>query len=98
MKHFTEAVKRNQEKHEGMHVFPTRKDVNPADREPIDLIAIDQHGRVTLIRARNGGHGHLNRITLMRLQALGKKCGARVLYSHLNGSNEVVFEIIYKPH
>jgi len=94
MKSFTEHVKRDQEK-QGLHVFKVPKDLVPALREPIDLICM-RNGKTTFIRARGNGHGHLNRMTIMRLQALGKKCGARVLHSHLNGSNEVVYKIIYE--
>lgn len=90
---FGERVKRDQEK-QGLHVFRVPKDRRPLLREPIDLICMNAHGKVTLIRARD--NGHLNRMTLMRLQVLGKKCGARVLYAHVNGSNEICFEIIYE--
>jgi len=97
MKNFREAVKRNQEKHEGLHVFPILKDTIPIEREPVDLVCCDRHGKVTLIRARGNGHGgKLNRMSIMRLQVLGKKCGARVLNSKVNGSNEICFDIIYE--
>ena len=95
MKSFTERVKRDQEKHEGMHVFRVPKDMVPILREPIDLIGM-KNGKVTFYRARGNGHGNLNRMTKMKLQQLGKQCGAQVLYAHVNGENEIVFKIIYE--
>ena len=94
MKSFTDRVKRDQEK-QGLYVFRVPKDVVPALREPIDLIAA-KNDKFTFIRARGNGHGNLNCMTKMRLQQLGKKCGARVLYARLNGENEIVFERIYE--
>ena len=95
MKNFREAVKRNQEKHEGLHVF-TVSARNALERELIDLIAIDRHGKVTFIRARGNGHGKLQQRTKLSLQALGKKCGAEVLYAKVNGEDEIVFFRIYE--
>jgi len=94
MKNFRNVVKRNQEK-QGLHVFSVMKDVNPAERESIDLIVIDRHGKVTLIRARGNGHNRLNNAIKLKLQMLGKKCNARVLYASINGENSIVFKIIY---
>ena len=91
---FTERVKRDQEKHEGMHVFRVPKDIVPALREPIDLICM-RNGQITFIRARGNGHNNLTLITKMRLQQLGKKCGAKVLHAKLNGEGEIVFFRIY---
>ena len=93
MKNFTEHVKRDQEK-QGLHVFRVPKDIVPVLREPIDLICM-KHGKTTFIRARGNGHGNLNRMTEMRLQQLGKKCGAKVLYAKENGAGEIVFFRIY---
>lgn len=94
-KSFTEHVKRDQEK-QGLYVFRVPKDIVPLLREPIDLICINKHGKVTFIRARGDGHGHLNRMTIMKLQQLGEKCGARILHASVNGENEIVFRIIYE--
>ena len=91
---FTERVKRNQEKHEGMHVFRVPKDIVPALREPIDLICM-KNGKVTLIRARGNGHNNLNTATKLRLQQLGKQCGAKVLHAKENGAGEIVYFRIY---
>jgi len=98
MKSFTEHVKRDQEKHEGMHVFKVPKDIVPALREPIDLICINKHGKVTFITARGNGHNRPNTATKLKLQTLGKKCNARVLYASVNGENAIVFKIIYQNH
>ena len=92
---FTDRVKRDQEKHEGMHVFRVPKDIVPALRESIDLICM-KHGHVTFIRARGNGHGNLHTHTKLRLQQLGKKCGAKVLYAKENGAGEIVFFRIYE--
>ena len=94
MKSFTEHVKRDQEK-QGLHVFRVPKDMVPMLREPIDLIGM-KNGKVTFYHARGNGHGNLNRMTKMKLQQLGKQCGAQVLYAHVNGENEIVFKIIYE--
>ena len=91
---FTDRVKRDQEKQE-FHIFKVPKDIVPALREPIDLICM-KHGQTTFIRARGNGHGNLNNMTKLRLQQLGKKCGAKVLYAKLNGENEIVFFRIYE--
>ena len=93
MKSFTDRVKRDQEKQE-FHVFKVPKDIVPALREPIDLICM-KHGQTIFIRARGNGHGNLHETTILRLQALGKKCGAKVLYAKENGSGEVVYFRIY---
>lgn len=93
MKSFTERVKRDQEK-QGLHVFRVPKDMVPILREPIDLIAL-KNGKITFIRARGGGHGNLNRMTKMKLQQLGKECGAKVLYAKINGEGEIVFFRIF---
>jgi hypothetical protein len=57
-----------------------------------------KHGLTTFIRARDNGHGKLNRMTILRLQMIGKKCGARVLHAKANGDNEIVYKIIYERH
>ena len=95
---FTDRVKRDQEKHEGMHVFRVPKDIVPALREPIDLICMNKKGNATFIRARGSGHGHIHTSTILLLQQLGKKCNARVLHASVNGENEIVFKIIYNNH
>lgn len=94
MKSFTEKVKRDQER-QGLHIFRVPKDVLPIMREPIDLICM-KHGVTTFIRARGNGHGNLQLKTKLRLQVLGKQCGARVLYARVNGENEITFERIYE--
>ena len=93
MKSFTERVKRDQEK-QGLHIFRVPKDVVPALREPIDLIGM-KNGKVTFYRARGNGHGNLNAATILRLQMLGKKCGANVLHGKENGEGEIVFFRVY---
>ena len=92
---FTERVKHNQEQHEGMHVFRVPKDRVPALREPIDLICMNKKGKITLICARGNGHNRPNNATKLKLQMLGKKCNARVLYASVNGENSIIFKIIY---
>lgn len=92
---FTDRVKRNQEKHEGMHVFRVPKDIVPLLREPIDLICM-KNGQVTFIRARGNGYNNLNRMTKLRLQQLGKQCGAKVLHAKYNGEREIVFFRVYE--
>ena len=94
MKSFTEIVKQDQEK-QGLHVFRVPKDRVLGLREPIDLITA-KNGKFTFIRARESGHGHLNHMTIMKLQTLGKKCGAGVLYASINRENEIVFKTIYE--
>lgn len=94
MKSFTERVKRDQE-NQGLHVFRVPKDMEPALREPIDLIAM-KNGKSTFYRARGNGHGNLQLKTKRRLQVLGKQCGARVLHARVNGENEIVFERVYE--
>ena len=94
MKSFTERVKRDQEK-QGLHVFRVPKDMDPQDREPIDLICM-KNGITTFIRARGNGHGNLHTPTKLQLQMLGKKCGAKVLHSKVNGAGEIVFFRIYE--
>ena len=94
MKSFTDRVKRDQEK-QGLHVFNIQKDVRPLEREPIDLICM-KNSVTTFIRARGNGHGNLNRMTEMRLQQLGKQCGARVLHAKENGAEEIVYFRIYE--
>jgi len=93
MKSFTDRVKRDQEKQE-LHVFQVPRDVEPQKRELIDLICM-KHGKTTFIRARGNGHGNLHEATRLRLQALGKHCGAKVLYAKENGAREIVFFRIY---
>ena len=93
MRSFTERVKRHQEK-QGLHVFPVTQNVIPIDREPIDLICM-KNGITTFIRARGHGHGNLQNATKLRLQLLGKFCGARVLHAKENGAGEIVFFSIY---
>ena len=95
MKDFTDRVKRDQEKHEGMHVFKVPKDIVPALREPIDLICM-KNGKTTFIRCRGNGHGNLHEVTRLRLQQLGKICGAKVLHGKENGAGEIVFFRIYE--
>ena len=94
---FTERVKYNQEKHEGMHVFKVARDMNPGERELIDLITA-KNGKFTFIRARGNGHGNLNTHTKLQMQMLGKKCGANVLHGKENGAGEIVFFRIYPRH
>jgi len=94
MKSFTEAVKRDQEK-QGLHVFPVTKNVDPKERELIDLIAI-KNSIITFIRARGNGHGNLQEATRLLLRTLGKHCGARVLHAKRNGEGEIVFFRIYE--
>ena len=93
MKSFTDRVKRDQEK-QGLHVFPITKNVHPLERELIDLICM-KHGVTTFIRARGNGHGNLHESTRLRLRALGKQCGAKVLHVKENGAGEIVFFRIY---
>lgn len=95
MKSFTDRVKRDQEKHEGLHVIKVVRDVDPREREPIDLIAMDRNGKVTFIRARGNGHGNINAATRLRLQLLGKQCNAKILHAKENGSGEIVYTRIY---
>ena len=95
---FTDRVKRNQEKHEGLYVIRVARDMNPGEREQIDLICMNKHGKVTFIRARENGHGNLHIHTKLRLQQLGKRCGAKVLYAKENGAGEIVFFRIYPGH
>ena len=97
MKSFTERVKRDQEKQD-FYVFRVPKDMVPALREPIDLICINKHGKVTFITARGNGHNRPNTATKLKLQTLGKKCNARVLYASVNGENTIIFKIIYQNH
>lgn len=96
MKHFREHVKRDQE-NQGLHVFPIplQANVDPQDQEPIDLICM-KNGKTTFIRARGNGHGNLQEATRLRLRALGKHCGARVLHAKENGAGEIVFFRIYE--
>ena len=91
---FTDRVKRDQEKQE-LYVFWVARDMKPLLREPIDLICM-KNGKTTFIRARDNGHGNLNRVTKMKLQQLGKKCGAKVLYAKENGAGELVYFRIYE--
>ena len=91
---FTDRVKRNQEK-QGLYVIKVARDMNPGERELIDLITA-KNGKFAFIRARGNGHGNLILMIKMRLQQLGKKCGARVLYARVNGENEIIFERIYE--
>lgn len=93
MKSFTERVKYDQEK-QGLHVFSVIKNVDPRERELIDLICI-KHGVTTFIRARGNGHGNLHEVTRLRLRALGKFCNAKVLHAKVNGDGEIVFFRIY---
>ena len=94
MKPFIERIKCDQNA-QGQYVFRVRKPQNSEFKhEPIDLICM-KHGLTTFIRARNG-HGKLNRMTILHLQMLGKRCGARVLKASINGDNEIVYEIIYE--
>ena len=94
MKSFTERVKHDQEK-QGLHVFRVPKDMEPALREPIDLIAI-KNSIITFIRARGNGHGNLHTSTKLRLQMLGRQCGAKVLHAKVNDEGEIVFFRIYE--
>ena len=94
MKPFIERVKLDQNV-EGQYVFRVWKSQKKEfENELIDLICM-KHGLITIIRARNG-HGKLNRMTVMRLQLLGKRCGARVLKASINGDNEIVYKIVYE--
>lgn len=95
MKSFTERVKLDQEKHEGLHVFKLSKDMIELKREPIDLITM-KNGITTFIRARGNGHGNLHEATRLRLRALGKQCGAKVLHAKVNSAGEIVFFRIYE--
>lgn len=94
MKSFTEHVKYHFEK-QGLHVFRVPKDKVPIRQEPIDLITA-KNGKFTFIRARGNGHGKLQQRIILQLQALGKKCGARMLHAKVNGDNEIVFKTIYE--
>ena len=94
MRSFTDAVKRDQER-QGLHVFPVIKNVDPKERELIDLIAM-KNSITTFIRARGNGHGNLHASTIVRLKALGKQCGARVLHAKVNGEGDIVFFRIYE--
>ena len=94
MKSFTEAVKYDQEK-QGLHVFKILHFAHSLKIEPIDLICM-KNGVTTFIRARGNGHNNLNHITKMKLQQLGKQCGARVLHAKVNGEDEIVFFRIYE--
>ena len=97
MKPFTERVKRDQNE-QGQYVFRVWKSQHSEFlNEQIDLICM-KNSKTTFIRARNNGHGTLNRMTIMRLQMLGKRCGARVLKASVNGDNEIVYKIIYERH
>ena len=91
---FTDRVKRNQEKQD-LYVIKVARDMNPGERELIDLIAA-KNGEYTFIRARVNGHNNLTRMTTLRLQQLGKKCGAKVLYAKENGADEIVFSRVYE--
>ena len=93
MKSFIDRVKRDQEK-QGLHVFRVPMDLVPALREPIDLICI-KNGQITFIRCRGNGHSNLHEATRLRLQMLGKQCGAKVLHGKENGSGEIVYFRIY---
>lgn len=93
MRSFTERVKRHQE-NQGLHVFAVTQNVIPLDRELVDLICM-KNGITTLIRTRGNGHGKLHEATKLRLRALGKFCGARVLHAKENGAGEIVFFSIY---
>ena len=90
---FTDRVKRDQEKQE-LYVFRVARDMNPGERELIDLITV-KNGKTTFIRARGNGHSNLHETTRLRLRLLGKQCGAKVLYAKENGSGEIVFFRIY---
>ena len=94
MKPFIERVKDNQTV-QGQYVFRVwRSQDREFENQQIDLICM-KHGVTTFIRARNG-HGKLNRMTILRLQMIGKRCGARVLKASINGDNEIVYKIIYE--
>lgn len=95
MKSFTERVKRDQNVH-GVSVFRIWRS-EEFKNEPIDLICM-KHGLSTFIHARNNGHGKLNHMSVLRLQMLGKRCGARVLKASINGDNEIVYKIIYERY
>lgn len=95
MKSFTERVKLDQEKQD-LHVFKVIQSIRPLEREPIDLICMNKHGKTTLICARGNGHNRPNNATKLKLQILGKQCGVRVLYASVNGENEIIFKIIYE--
>ena len=94
MKSFTDHVKRNQEKQD-LYVIKVARDMNPGERELIDLITA-KNGKFTFIRARGNGHGNITLMTKLRLQQLGKKCGAKVLYAKENGAGEIVYFRIYE--
>lgn len=94
---FINRVKRDQNV-QGLSVFPVcRSEDAEFKNESINLICM-KHGFITLIHARNNGHGKLNRMTILRLQMLGKRCGARVLKASINGDNEIVYKIIYERY
>ena len=95
MRFFTERVKRLFEK-QGLHVFPIMQKANPKDRELIDLIALNTHGTITLIRARGNGHGTLYSQTKEAMQRLGKRRNVRVLHAKVNGEGDIVFFRIYE--
>lgn len=94
MKSFTERVKHAQEK-QGLQVFRVVRELDPRGGELIDLITI-KNSRTTFIHARGNGHGNLHSSTKLRLQMLGKRCGAKVLHAKVDGENELVFFRIYE--
>jgi hypothetical protein len=95
MKPFTNRVKRDLTV-QGQYVFRIWKSQNREfENEQIDLICM-KHGLATFIHARGNGHGKLNRMTILRLQMLGKRCGAQVLKASVNSDSEIVYEIIYE--
>ena len=94
MKSFTERVKRDQEK-QGLHVIKVAKNVHRQQEEPFDLITA-KNGKFTFIRARGNGQGNINRMTVMRLQMIGRQCGAKVLHAKVNDEGEIVFFRIYE--
>lgn len=94
MKFFTDRVKRHFER-QGLHVFPIIQNIEPRERELIDLICMDHNGIATLIRARGNGHGSLLGATKSGLQQLGKRRNVRVLHAKVNGEGDLVFFRIY---
>jgi len=95
MKFFKDRVKQNQEK-EGLHVFELSH--YPIRTGPIDLICMKEN-TITFIRAReNDGKisSKINSMTKLRMQIIGRKCGARVLFASLSAEDEIVYEVIYE--
>lgn len=95
MKSFTEHVKLDQEA-QGLHVFRVPKYKEQKKQVPIDLIAMKNGKVTTFIRARKGGYDKPNSMTILRMQMLGKQCGALMLHASMNSKNQIVYKTIYE--